>query len=201
LFKRKISNVNLVIVNDNLNQHDDDLTFLTWFSFNKHFSGIKSLIVRKKRKQSNINYWSNSFGISCVTGDFDLENIKNFDCLDESYFVIKSGIIFLKSELDLNKSFDLYDNYGIYYYNKNLNFLNNQNDLFGNLNSDNSTVFVDLNLWIKELRDLNLNTKLSQCYGNPEFLKGFGTANEINFGYILRDAYSIYANFPEVANV
>lgn len=200
MFKRKISDVNLIIINDNLNQHDDDLTFLTWFSFNKNFSGIKSLIIRKKRNQSNINYWSNSFGIFCMTGDYHFEKIKNFNFLDKNYFIVKSGIISSKSELDLDKSFDLYENCGVFYKNKTTDLLNDQNDLFGNLNSDASTIFINLNSWIKELVDSNLNTRLSQCYGNPKFLKGHGTANEINFGYILKDAYSLYANFPEVLN-
>jgi hypothetical protein len=195
LFKKILFDINLVILNDD---NQDDLTFLTWFSFNKNFSGIKSLILKKKRTQSNINFWSNSFGIFSMVTDSSLEKINNYDFLDDSYFVVKPGIIFSKPELDLDKSIDLFDKFGLYYKNKNSNLFNEQNDLIGNLDHDVSTIFVNLNPWIDNLNKGKINNSLAKCYGHPEFLKGHGTANEVNFGFILKDAYSVYVNFPEV---
>ena len=200
MFKRKLSEINLVIVSDK-NHNNDDLTFLTWFSFNKNFAGIKSLIYRKKRNNSNINYWTNSFNVFSLVGDFDFKKINNLDFLDNSFFIVKSGIIFSKSELNLEESFDFYKDKGILYKNKNSNLINNNQDLIGTLDSDTSTVFIDLNPWIDNLNLLKLNCKLSLCYGEPEFLKGKGTANQINFGYLLKDACKVYTNFPEVSNV
>ena len=201
MFKNKISNINLVIVCDN-SKHSDDLTFLTWYSFNKHFSGIKSLILKTKRDNSNIIYWANSFKINYKFGEFSLDKINNFNFLDDSYFVIKSGIIFSKSEIDLENSFDLFNQKGIYYNNKKSNMKNNDNDyLIGNLEDDNSSVFIDLNPWIAKLKQLQLIDKLSSCYGEPSFINGKGTPNEINFGAILKDAQKVYINFPEVLNV
>ena len=52
--------------------------------------------------------------------------------------------------------------------------------------------------WIDNLNKGKINNSLAKCYGHPEFLKGHGTANEVNFGFILKDAYSVYVNFPEV---
>jgi len=197
LFKKTISDINLVILND---QNQDDLTFLTWFSFNKNFAGIKSLILRKTRNQSNISFWSNSFGIFSMVGDYDLNKINKFNFLDSSYFVVKSGLLFSKPEFDLDKSIDLFEKHGIYYKNKNADSFNDQKDLIGDLDCDVSTIFVNLNTWIKNINKLKLNSKLSQCYGNPEFMKGRGTPNEVSFGLLLKDAYGVYANFPEVKN-
>ena len=95
MFKKRISNINLIIVcNDS--KHNDELTFLTWYSFNKCFSGIKSLILKSNRKNSNIKYWINSFKIHCKFGSLSLDEIKKFEFLDDSYFVIKAGIVFMK---------------------------------------------------------------------------------------------------------
>jgi hypothetical protein len=199
LFKRKKHDVNLIILSEN-DQNCDDLTFLTWFSFNRNLSGVKPLIIRKKRTQSNIHYWANSFNIFSMVGDYNLKKIDNFNFLDKSYFVIKSGILFSKSDLDLDKSFDLFDTYGIFYKNKSSSFFYDNNDLIGNLDNDTSTMFIDINNWVKNLSMLKLSNKLNQCYGHPKFLKGNGTTNEINFGYILKDAYGVYSNFPEVTN-
>lgn len=200
MFKNKISNINLIIVCDN-SKNNDDLTFLTWYSFNKHFSGIKSLILKTKRDNSNIIYWANSFKVNYKFGEFSLDKINKFNFLDESYFVIKAGIIFSKPEIDLENSFDLFDEKGIYYNNKNSNFKNNNNFLIGCLEDDVSSVFIDLNPWIIKLKQLQLINKLSLCYGEPSFINGKGTPNEINFGAILKDAQKVYINFPEVLNV
>jgi len=151
LFKKTISDINLVILND---QNQDDLTFLTWFSFNKNFAGIKSLILRKTRNQSNISFWSNSFGIFSMVGDYDLNKINKFNFLDSSYFVVKSGLLFSKPEFDLDKSIDLFEKHGIYYKNKNADSFNDQKDLIGDLDCDVSTIFVNLNTWIKNINKL-----------------------------------------------
>lgn len=198
----KMSNINLIIVcNDS--KHNDDLTFLTWYSFNKHFSGIKSLILKNNRSSSNINYWSSSFKIhNKVFTSFCLEKLNEFDFLDDSYFVVKAGVIFSKPEINLENSFNLFDNYGIYYFNKNFPIVKNDIDyLMGYLEDDVSSIFIDLNPWIEKLNQLKLIDKLSLAYGEPDFLKGKGTSNQINFGSILKDAQKIYNNFPEVLNV
>ena len=150
MFKRKLSDINLVIISDK-NHNNDDLTFLTWFSFNKNFAGIKSLIYRKKRNNSNINYWTNSFNIFSLVGDFDLNKINNLYFLDNSFFIVKSGIIFSKSELNLDESFDFYKDQGILYKNKNSNLTNSNQYLIGTLDCDISTIFIDLNPWTVNL--------------------------------------------------
>lgn len=198
--KEKIANVSLIIVcNDS--KHNDELTFLTWYSFNKCFSGIKSLILKSNRKNSNINYWINSFKIHCKFGNLSLDKIKKFEFLDDSYFIIKAGIIFLKPEIDLENSFDLFESQGIYYNYKN-SFLKTENKyLIGTLEEDESFNFIDLNPWVKKLNELKLIDRLSLCYGEPEFINGKGNQNEINFGSFLKDAQKVYNNFPEVLNV
>lgn len=198
--KEKIANVNLIIVcNDS--KYNDELTFLTWYSFNKFFSGIKCLILKSSRKNSNINYWINSFKIHCKLGNFKLDEIKNFEFLDDSYFVIKAGIIFLKSEVNLENSFNFFDNKGIFYNYKKFNFEFDDKYLIGKLEDDFSSIFVDLNPWIEKLNEFKLIDRLSLCYGEPEFINGKGTPNEVNFGGLLKDAQKIYNNFPEVLNV
>ena len=200
MLKERISNINLIIVcNDS--KHNDELTFLTWYSFNKCFSGIKSLVLKSNRKNSNINYWINSFKINCKFGNLSLDKIKKFEFLDDSYFIIKAGIIFLKTEIDLENSFDLFESQGIYYNYKN-SFLKTENKyLIGTLEEDESFNFIDLNPWVKKLNELNLIDRLSLCYGEPEFINGKGNQNEINFGSFLKDAQKVYNNFPEVLNV
>ena len=200
MIKKRISNINLIIVcNDS--KHNDELTFLPWYSFNKCFSGIKSLILKSNRKNSNIKYWINSFKIHCKFGSLSLDEIKKFEFLDDSYFVIKAGIVFLKPEIDLENSFDFFDSKGIYYNCKN-SFSKTENKyLIGTLEDDVSFNFIDLNPWIKKLNELKLIDRLSLCYGEPEFTNGKGNPNEINFGYLLKDAQKVYNNFPEVLNV
>ena len=198
--KKIIPNINLIIVCNDY-KHNDELTFLTWYSFNKCFSGIKSLILKSNRKNSNINYWINSFKIHCKLGNLSLDEIKKFEFLDQSYFIIKAGVIFLKPEIDLENSFDLFESQGIYYNYKN-SFLKTENKyLIGTLEEDESFNFIDLNPWVKKLNELKLIDRLSLCYGEPEFINGKGNQNEINFGSFLKDAQKVYNNFPEVLNV
>lgn len=185
-------NRNLIIdcFNDLPSHVNDDLAFLSFYSFYNQFGDtLKPLIFIPSNKRTCITYWALAFKIPVLKKRIDIKDI-----VQKPAFYIESGMVILDQNFESTKSFDAFESHGIKFLSEiESDFYNF--GLIGELEDNFSSSFINLNKWIYKN---NIVNTLSNCYGYPSLSKRKEKPNEILFGDLLDKAHKTYKQFPEI---